>query len=92
MWHLDCQVPIDVSVEEALDQKRIRSHIQAHLDMIRVDSSWSFEGVTLCKPNALTLARYNHRRVLYCGDAAHLLPVFGVRGMNTGLQGAISLA
>jgi len=91
VWRLDYQVPADVSDEEALDPERIRSHIEAHLAYIGVDKPWTFEWTTLYKPNALTLASYNHGRVLYCGDAAHLLPVFGVRGMNTGVQDAVNL-
>lgn len=92
VWRLDYQVPDDVSDEQALDRGRIKSHIDAHLAYIGVDLPWEFEWVTLYKPNALTLARYRHGRVLYCGDAAHLLPVFGVRGMNTGVQDSINLA
>ncbi|MEZ5653441.1 MAG: FAD-dependent monooxygenase [Burkholderiaceae bacterium] len=92
VWRLDYQVPKDVSDEQALDRDRIREQIQAHLDYIGVDAPWTFEWVTLYKPNALTLADYRHGRVLYCGDAAHLLPVFGVRGMNTGVQDSINLA
>ncbi len=92
VWRLDYQVPDDVSDEEALDDERINSHIRAHLAYIGVDLPWSREWTTLYKPNALTLRSYNHGRVLYCGDAAHLLPVFGVRGMNTGVQDSINLA
>jgi 3-(3-hydroxy-phenyl)propionate hydroxylase len=92
VWRLDYQVPDDVSDEEALREERLRSHIQAHLDYIGVDAPWEIEWATLYKPNTLSLARYNHDRVMYCGDAAHLLPVFGVRGMNTGLQDANNLA
>ncbi|MFM8548072.1 MAG: FAD-dependent monooxygenase [Betaproteobacteria bacterium] len=92
VWRLDYQVPDDISDEEALDDQRLRSHVQAHLDYIGVDLPWEIEWATLYKPNTLSLARYNHGRVLYCGDAAHLLPVFGVRGMNTGLQDANNLA
>lgn len=91
VWRLDYQVPEGVSDEEALDPERIRSHIQAHLDYIGVDLPWQIEWTTLYKPNALTLDHYHHGRVLFCGDAAHLLPVFGVRGMNTGVQDAINL-
>ena len=40
----------------------------------------------------LTLPDYVHRRVLFVGDAAHLLPIFGVRGANTGFQDAQALA
>lgn len=92
VWRLDYQVPSNVSDEEALRDERLRSHVQAHLDYIGVDLPWEIEWATLYKPNTLSLARYNNGRVLYCGDAAHLLPVFGVRGMNTGLQDANNLA
>lgn len=92
VWRLDYRVPDDVSDEEALDPKRIASHIQSQLDYIGVDLPWKIEWTTLYKPNSLTLASYNHGRVLYCGDAAHLLPVFGVRGLNTGVQDSINLA
>lgn len=91
VWRLDYQVPAEVSDEQALDPERIRSHIDAQLAYIGVDLPWRIEWTSLYKPNALTLARYNHGRVVYCGDAAHLLPVFGVRGMNTGVQDAINL-
>lgn len=35
---------------------------------------------------APTLSDFVQERVIYCGDAAHLLPIFGVRGADTGLQ------
>lgn len=92
VWRLDYQVPDSVSDEQALDPERIRSHIQAHLDYIGIKQPWQIEWTTIYKPNTLTLASYNHGRMLYCGDAAHLLPVFGVRGMNTGVQDSINLA
>ena len=34
---------------------------------------------------------YVNGHVLYCGDAAHLLPIFGVRGANTAFQDAQAL-
>src|SRR5690606_12253782 len=50
------------------------------------------EWIALYKPNALNLASYRHGRVFFCGDAAHLLPVFGARGLNTGIQDSMNLA
>jgi 3-(3-hydroxy-phenyl)propionate hydroxylase len=40
----------------------------------------------------LTLPDYVHGRVLFTGDAAHLLPIFGVRGANTAFQDSQSVA
>jgi 3-(3-hydroxy-phenyl)propionate hydroxylase len=40
----------------------------------------------------LTLPAYRHGRVLFAGDAAHLVPIFGVRGLNSGLDDAANLA
>lgn len=92
VWRLDYQVPDGVSDEVAIDSERIHAHISAHLAYIGVEAPWTLEWTTIYKPNALTLGRYDHGPVLYCGDAAHLLPVFGVRGMNTGIQDAMNLA
>lgn len=91
VWRVDYAVPEHLSDEEALDHERIAADVNAHLKYIGVDLPWTFEWTTLYKPNALTLAKYNHGRVMFCGDAAHLLPVFGVRGMNTGVQDSINL-
>lgn len=91
VWRLDYQVPAHLSDDEALRPERIAADIRAHLDYIGVDLPWEIEWTTLYKPNALTLAKYTHGHVLFCGDAAHLLPVFGVRGMNTGVQDSINL-
>ncbi|MCC6142465.1 MAG: FAD-dependent monooxygenase [Candidatus Hydrogenedentes bacterium] len=92
VWRLDYQLPEELSDEEALDPARIARDIQAHLDYIGIDAPWKIEWTSLYKPNAMTLGNYCHGRVLFCGDAAHLLPVFGVRGMNTGVQDSINLA
>lgn len=91
VWRLDYQVPAHLSDEQALDPERIAADIRSHLAYIGVDLPWEIEWTTLYKPNALTLAKYKHGRVLFSGDSAHLLPVFGVRGMNTGVQDSINL-
>jgi len=91
IWRLDYQVPDGMSDEEAIRPERIKANIEAHLAYVGIDRPWQIEWISLYRPNAMTLAEYHHGRVLLCGDAAHLLPVFGVRGMNTGVQDAINL-
>ena len=51
-------------------------------------SDWKPIWITIYKANALTLERYRHGRVLFAGDAAHLVPIFGVRGANSGFEDA----
>jgi 3-(3-hydroxy-phenyl)propionate hydroxylase len=40
----------------------------------------------------MTLEAYRHGRVLFAGNAAHAMPIFGVRGLNSGFDDADNLA
>jgi 3-(3-hydroxy-phenyl)propionate hydroxylase len=40
----------------------------------------------------MTLPDYRHKQVFFLGDAAHLVPIFGVRGLNSGIDDAANLA
>jgi 3-(3-hydroxy-phenyl)propionate hydroxylase len=60
--------------------------------MMGEKGAWSPVWIGIYKANALTLDDYRHRRVLFAGDAAHLLPIFGVRGANSGIDDADNLA
>jgi 3-(3-hydroxy-phenyl)propionate hydroxylase len=53
---------------------------------------WNPIWIGIYKANALTLENYRHKRVLFAGDAAHLVPIFGVRGANSGIDDADNLA
>ena len=44
------------------------------------------------KANALTLKKYRHGRGLFAGDAAHRVPIFGVRGANSDIDDADNAA
>jgi 3-(3-hydroxy-phenyl)propionate hydroxylase len=44
------------------------------------------------RAHALTLDRYDHGRVLFAGDAAHQVPIFGGRGLNHGYADSHNLA
>lgn len=93
LWRLDYQLPPGETPEDALRPESLRSRIDAQLAMIgHAGVPWELDWCSVYSARALTLPGYVHDRVLFVGDAAHLLPIFGVRGANTGFQDAQALA
>ena len=93
IWRLDYQLPPGETPEEALKPESIKARVDAQLAMIgHAGVPWEMDWCSVYSARALTLPDYVHGRVLFTGDAAHLLPIFGVRGANTGFQDAQALA
>ena len=92
IWRVDYQLPKGESPEEALKPERLTERINAQLAMIgHAGIPWEMDWSSVYSARTLTLSDYWHQRVLFVGDAAHLLPIFGVRGANTAFQDAQSL-
>jgi 3-(3-hydroxy-phenyl)propionate hydroxylase len=91
IWRIDYQLREEDDAEEELKEERVRRRIQAHLDYIGESAPWELEWVSLYKAHCLCLESYRHGRVLFAGDAAHLVPIFGVRGLNSGFADADNL-
>ena len=53
---------------------------------------WKTVWTSVYRAGAMTLASYRHGRVLFAGNAAHAMPIFGVRGLNSGFDDADNLA
>ncbi|MFT3666976.1 FAD-dependent monooxygenase [Piscinibacter sp.] len=93
IWRIDYQLPEGETPEEALRPESLEKRIDAQLAMIgHAGVPWEMDWSSVYSARALTLPDYVHGRVLFAGDSAHLLPIFGVRGANTGFQDAQSLA
>jgi len=93
IWRVDYQLPAGETPEEALKPEAMRARINALLAQIgHADKPWEMDWCSVYSARNLTLPDYLHGRTLFMGDAAHLLPIFGVRGANTGFQDAQSLA
>ena len=86
IWRIDYQLPKDETPEQALQPELLKSRIQAQLDMVGITSTWELDWCSVYSARAMTLQNYIDNRIALVGDAAHLLPIFGVRGANTGLQ------
>lgn len=93
IWRVDYQLPEGETPEQALQPESLRARIDAQLAMIgHAGVPWELDWSSVYSARALTLPDYVHGRVLFTGDSAHLLPIFGVRGANTAFQDAQSLA
>lgn len=92
IWRVDYQLPPGETPEQALQPEALKARIDAQLAMIgHAHTPWALDWCSVYSARALTLPDYVHGRVLFTGDAAHLLPIFGVRGANTAFQDAQSL-
>jgi 3-(3-hydroxy-phenyl)propionate hydroxylase len=92
IWRVDYQLPPEESAEQALQTESLTSRINAQLEMIgHGGTPWELDWCSVYSARTLTLPDYHVGRVLFTGDAAHLLPIFGVRGANTAFQDSQSL-
>ena len=93
IWRIDYQLPEGETPEEALDPASLEQRINAQLELIgHSGKPWEMDWYSVYSARTLTLPDYRCGRALFIGDAAHLLPIFGVRGANTGFQDAQALA
>ncbi|MFZ6648311.1 FAD-dependent oxidoreductase [Undibacterium sp. TJN25] len=92
VWRIDYQLQEDEDAEQAVRPENVIPRVQSLLEMMGESSDWSPVWITVYKAHALTLDQYRHGRVLFAGDAAHLVPIFGVRGANSGIDDADNLA
>jgi len=93
IWRIDYQLRPGESAEEALAPAQVRSFVQRHLDAIGEGHlRWQPVWTSVYRAGAMTLDSYRHGRVLFAGNAAHAMPIFGVRGLNSGFDDADNLA
>jgi 3-(3-hydroxy-phenyl)propionate hydroxylase len=92
IWRIDYQLREGEDEEEALREDNVRARVGAILAMIGERGRWELEWWSVYKAYTLALDDYRHGRVLFLGDAAHLVPIFGVRGLNSGFADAMNAA
>jgi 3-(3-hydroxy-phenyl)propionate hydroxylase len=91
IWRVDYQLREGESEEEAMREENIRARVGAILGDIGHTQPWELEWWSVYSANTLCLDDYRHGRVFFIGDAAHIVPIFGVRGLNNGLADAHNL-
>ena len=93
IWRIDYQLRAGQSTEAALQPAAVAEFVQRHLDAIGEGHlPWHTVWTSVYRAGAMTLQSYRHGRVLFAGNAAHAMPIFGVRGLNSGFDDADNLA
>ena len=92
IWRIDYQLRDDEDAQAAVLLENVAPRVDSLLAMMGERAPWHPVWITIYKANALSLEKYRHGRVLFAGDAAHLVPIFGVRGANSGIDDADNLA
>jgi 3-(3-hydroxy-phenyl)propionate hydroxylase len=82
IYRLDYQLPPDEDLEAALHPEALHKRIVATVGERPYEIVWK----SIYTYQQRALERFKHRRVLFMGDAAHLMSPFGGRGLNSGVQ------
>lgn len=91
IWRIDYQLDDDADESSALAESTIRARVAAIVAMLDETAPWELEWWSIYRAYTLCLDDYRHGGVMFCGDAAHLVPIFGVRGLNSGLADALNI-
>lgn len=92
IWRFDVQLPLGVDPLAELAPERVEALVKQHMDWLGHTEPWTLEWATVYTARALSLDNYHLGRVVFAGDAAHLVPIFGVRGLNSGFEDADMLS
>lgn len=92
MWRLDFQLMDDQDAETEMQPEKVHARIRAHFELMGIEPRYELVLTSVYKANAVSLPTYNTGHVLFAGDAAHQVPIFGGRGVNHGYEDAHNLA
>jgi 3-(3-hydroxy-phenyl)propionate hydroxylase len=94
IWRIDFQLPPGETPEQAKSLESLAPRINAQLELAtgKTGLEWELDWCSVYSARAMTLTNYRQGRILFSGDAGHMLPIFGVRGANTGWQDCQNLA
>jgi 3-(3-hydroxy-phenyl)propionate hydroxylase len=91
LLRLDYQLAPHEDAEIEAQPERIKQRVQKHLDFIGEKGAWRLDWASPYRVHSRSLESFVHGRIAFAGDAAHLMPIFGIRGLNSGVEDAWNL-
>ncbi len=91
IWRIDYQLHDDETTEDALQEETVRHSVDSVLKEIGHTGPWELEWWSVYSANTLALDDYRDGSIFFVGDSAHIVPIFGVRGLNNGLADAANI-
>jgi 3-(3-hydroxy-phenyl)propionate hydroxylase len=88
VWRVDFQLGWDADPEAEKQPERIVPRLRA---MLGADARFTLEWSSVYTFQCRRMQKFRHGRLLFAGDAAHLVSPFGARGANSGIQDADNL-
>jgi 3-(3-hydroxy-phenyl)propionate hydroxylase len=88
VWRIDFQLGWDADPEVEKRPDRIVPRLRA---MLGKDTDFEIEWASVYTFQCRRMQHFRHGRVLFAGDAAHVVSPFGARGANSGIQDADNL-
>ncbi len=88
VWRIDWQLPPGADIAE----ERRTGAFDARVRAVIGDVPYEVEWLSTYRFHQRVVDRFAVGRVFFAGDAAHALPPYGARGMNSGIQDADNIA
>jgi 3-(3-hydroxy-phenyl)propionate hydroxylase len=88
IWRIDWQLAPDADIEAEKQNGELDRRIRRVIGDIPYEIKW----LSTYRFHQRVVREFRAGRVFFAGDAAHALPPYGARGMNSGLQDADNLA
>ncbi len=88
IWRIDWQLPPDTDI----DAERASGAFEERVRAVIGDLPYEIDWVSTYRFHQRVVEKFRLGRLYFAGDAAHSLPPYGSRGMNSGIQDADNLA